>query len=64
LYFCQRANLLHLNLVQTGEISDVVDGVHGGILLGIVVNLLQQKEGVALCFDLVHNVFVHQRRTP
>jgi len=40
----QRADLLHLNLVQTGHVSDVVDGVHGGILLGIVVNLIQQKQ--------------------
>jgi len=56
LYFGQGADLLHLNLVQTGHVSDVVDGVHGGILLGIVVNFLQMQTGVAWSFNLVHNV--------
>jgi len=43
--------------VQTGHVSDVVDGVHGGILLGIVVNLIQQKACVACALNLVHNLF-------
>jgi hypothetical protein len=53
----QRADLLHLDLVQTRHVSDVVDGVHGGILLGIVVNFRHKQIGVAQCLYLVHNPF-------
>jgi hypothetical protein len=60
----QGADLLHLNLVQTGHVSDVVDGVHGGILLGIVVNFIQIQTGVAWSFDLVHNVFYRNKGPP
>jgi hypothetical protein len=34
-----------------------VDGVHGGILLGIVVNFIQMQTGVAWSFNLIHNTF-------
>ena len=57
MYLGQRADLLHLNLVQTGHVSDVVDGVHGGILLGIVVNFPHIYICVAWSIHLVHNVF-------
>jgi hypothetical protein len=60
----QRADLLHLNLVQTGHVSDVVDAVHSGILLGIVVNFRHKQIGVAQCLYLVHNVFLRQQRNP
>ena len=64
MYLGQRADLLHLDLVQTRHVSDVVDGVHGGILLGIVVNFRHKQIGVVQCLYLVHNVLPHQQRNP
>jgi hypothetical protein len=50
--------------VQTGHVSDVVDGVHCGILLGIVVNFPHTYICVARSIHLVHNVLYRNKGPP